>query len=805
MFDLRKMDKKKFYTFLFTGGILLAFFALYLACILRKALSDPLNVIYNPIKMMLDIIKNGLPSTLFFIFLALFEIPYFAYVPRLAKTIGEADKLGRDFFTSDENQVYGDTHFEDPAEYADVALVQPQEEAYGTIFGQLDKEGKQLINFRPGPNRINSHILTVGASGSGKTYTFTKPYAYQALKRRESIIFTDPDGGLTRDLANLFRENGYIVRVFDLKSPRKSDGWNCMECITKGDNMELNAQLFADAIISNIPGSTNTQPIYHDGPLALLKALLLRVATDEQGIFREKTIREVYNILQNSGGESYLNETIFNPDLLTDNEKICLGPYNSFRLASDNLRGNLITNLATSLNLLQAGPIADVLSTEGIDLTLPGRQPCAYFCKFPDSHDTYRFIVSLFFSNLFTQLTDYADNQIFGPLPIPVNFMLDEFPSIGVIPDFDRKISTIRKRNMNVAMIIQDITQLQNNYPTTWTTLISNCATFFSLGINDEYTANMVTKRIGETTVEVSTQQHEAIESIFKIYNKHSSGKGKRSLLSYEELFKLDKDDCVILFEYHNPIHAHKYPHVLHDFSQNIPPYYITERSDLTDVSARQREYDEEKERVDMYLKEHPLDQVDRSYSWIFEKKEDSKKEKKIKEKKKNIKEMGTKNKKGRNDEERIEEKDAILQPTSLSPEGKKALNEEKDNEFYENQEALSQDNGYLDYSEEPAPEDMLFPDAPPSSSPISVPVPPLPPKSPPVSGGYQVMPKPDSSSNTEKNDELHCNIDHTAYSNARKSQKNQINTETNFNPNSKKTIGNMPPVSKKKSGQREE
>lgn len=549
--EMRKKYKMQtiFICVLFVGILVFSF---YLGGLIQCMIAD----IMHPKYSIPDVVKSmktlGIPWALIGLFALFGEAALLLAVRKLLKEQEGADTLGRFFQHAIRHQVYGDSHFETPDEYADAAWVQPPEDAYGPILGQVGTDGTKLINLRCDYQmRLNQHIMIVGASGAGKTYTFTKPYAYQAIKRRESIIFTDPDGGLTRTLSNKFRENGYIVRVFNLNNLTKSDGWDCMRVIMDSDNKELAAQIFADTIIRNIPGASDkVQPIYRDGPLSLLKALLLRVATDESGYFEDRTIKAAYDILQNED-ESFLDK-IFTPEIMTDNEKVALGPYQSFKTASPNLRGNLITNLSTSLNLLQTKAVADVLSTDEIDLTLPGKQPCAYFCQFPDSHDTYKFVVSLFFSMLFMMLTNYADAQVDndGRLPVPVNFMLDEFPSIGVIPDFDRKMATIRKRGMNVAMIVQDITQLQNNYPTTWTTLQSNCSTFLALGINDQYTADMVTKRIGETTVKVETQQHAAYEGLLQLDNRYNTGEGKRALLQFDELFKLDKDDCLILLQF---------------------------------------------------------------------------------------------------------------------------------------------------------------------------------------------------------------------------------------------------------------
>lgn len=602
-------------------AVLILVFAFYMGGVMQCLVTDFMNPKYDPASVLASMKENGIPWMIIGFFALVGEAALVAGVRKLLREQEGADTLGRFFHHALRHQVYGDSHFETPDEYEDAAWVQGPEDAYGPILGQVGTDGTKLINLRCDYKmRLNQHIMIVGASGSGKTYTFTKPYAYQAIKRRESVIFTDPDGGLTRTLANVFRENGYVVRVFNLNNLTKSDGWDCMKVIMDSDNKELSAQIFADTIISNIPGGKDkTQPIYRDGPLSLLKALLLRVATDEHNLFPNgKNIKSAYDILQNEDVD-YMDK-LFNKDIMSENEKISLGPYQSFKTASPNLRGNIITNLSTSLNLLQTKAVADVLSTDDIDLTLPGRQPCAYFCQFPDSHDTYKFIMSLFFSMLFMALTNYADSRQDndGRLPVPVNFMLDEFPSIGVIPDFDRKMATIRKRAMNVAMIIQDMTQLQNNYPTTWTTLQANCSTFLALGINDQDTADMVTRRIGETTVRVETHQHKNFEGLLQTDNQYSTGEGKRALLQFDELFKLDKDDCLILLQYHNPIFAHKYPHVLHPMSKNIMPYDINRRPDLMDRDARLAEQEEERQRTDAYLSEHPLSDVDRAYKWMF-------------------------------------------------------------------------------------------------------------------------------------------------------------------------------------------
>lgn len=391
----------------------------------------------NPFRLIRLFGEYGFPWKMFlgcFLFIGIAISILMAY--SVSEEAG-VDKMGRLFSMAIGRKTYGEAHFEDPKEYEDVAIIQHEPQAVGTILGQLDETGRYPIVFREDKmNRANRHIAVIGASGCGKTYTFTKNYAFQAVKRRESLIFTDPDGGLYADMARYFMDNGYVVRRFDLHNISKSDGWNCMDSLLADpERIGENAEIFANVIISNAGGSAG---IYESGPKSLLKALLLRVALGHDYPPEKKNINSVHQMLKNPGGEAYL-DMMFDPDSLTPEEQPCVGPYMTFKQSSPNLRGNLIVNLAADIGVMDDAKVRTLLSTPCIDMSLPGKQPCAYFCIFPDSHDTYKFIVSLFFSMLFITLINDADNN--GKdrmLDVPVDFLLDEFPSIGTIPDFDR-------------------------------------------------------------------------------------------------------------------------------------------------------------------------------------------------------------------------------------------------------------------------------------------------------------------------------------------------------------------------------
>ena len=574
----------------------------------------------NPSFIVKCSIEHGYPWGGFLLLLLKFSLVAFFSIWRAIDDAGNMDKMGRLFKMATDRQVYGDSHFETPEEFEDVALVQHPEDAYGTILGQMDMSGRHVVNFRMDEmNRLNQHIAIVGASGSGKTYTFTKNYVFQAAKRRESLILTDPDGGLYKDMAGWLIDHGYKVRRFDLRRLEKSDGWDCLRSIDAPDeqNLQINAQIFAQTAISNMFRADDIDKFPAPGCLSLLTALVLKVYLGHEFKPEQRNISTVYQCLQEKDGEEFL-KSLFDEDSMADEEKICLGPYRSFLEGSPNMRGVVMSTLATKLQVFQSSMVRKVLSTNDIDLVAPGKETCAYFCVFPDNHATFKFVVSLFFSMLMMNLTNYADDQREGYLPVPVDFLLDEFPSIGVLPDWERKMATVRKRHINVAMIFQDITQLQNNYKDSWVTLLSNCSTFLSLGINDQYTSEMVTMRAGDTTVEVQTQQHQAIESIFTVYRPFSTGEGKRSLLSYDELFRLKPDDSIILFQSHYPVWLKKFPYVNHPEAENLRKIYPEDIPNINDEAARAKRAAENDTVVQAYRSEHPIAD-ERSYDGLCE------------------------------------------------------------------------------------------------------------------------------------------------------------------------------------------
>ena len=291
---------------------------------------------------------------------------------------------------------------------------------HGIILGELDGQ----VVCVPEKTRFNGNLAVYGASGSKKTRAFCMNMILQSAARKQSLIICDPKSELYEKSSEYLRSQGYTVKVFNLVTPASSDSWNCLAEI-KGQ--ELMAQLFCDVIIKNT-GSGKGDHFWDNAETNLLKALVLYVERSYPK--KKRNIGEVYKLLSLSTAEE-LN-AIFDNLPITHPAK---GPYSIFKQSSESVRGGVIIGLGSRLQVFQNRDICNLTSYDEINLELPGRQPCAYYCITSDQDSTFDFLSSLFLSFVFIRLVRYADQECpGGALPVPVHVLGEELCACGVIP-----------------------------------------------------------------------------------------------------------------------------------------------------------------------------------------------------------------------------------------------------------------------------------------------------------------------------------------------------------------------------------
>lgn len=470
-------------------------------------------------------------------------------------------------FTKSSVGTYGTADWMTEKELKSVLELTTPEKATGMILG----ERKGELVCLPENTRLNRHTAIFGASGTMKSRAVIRNALFSIIRRGESALIADPKSEMYADTAELFRKNGYEVKVLNLVDPLHGDSWNCMSDMGTDSMM---AQMLTNVIIGNTSNGKGDH-FWDNGEANLLKALVLYVAMDKTLVPEKKNLAYVYH-------------------LLTDNEAADLdsllgglgaghparAPYKLFKQASDTVKTGIVLGLGTRLQVLQNETVQRLVSFSDIDLTAPGRRKCAYYIILSDQETSMAFLSSLFFSFLFIKLTRFADLSPEGRCPVPVNLILDEFNNIGRIggapdgSDFCRSLSVVRSRDIRVMLAVQSLGQLQNRYPNNlWAEIVGNCDIQLMLGCTDDVTADYISDRSGEMCIVVDStmtvKKTVAVTQVIPQY-RESKGQGKRKLLTPDEVLRLPHEEMLVIIRGQNLLKLKKFDYTRHPMSKEM-------------------------------------------------------------------------------------------------------------------------------------------------------------------------------------------------------------------------------------------
>ena len=475
--------------------------------------------------------------------------------------------------TISEYGTHGTASFMSDVEATHYFSIAPQSCTKQDILG-MTKSGSVIT--LPENTPLNSNLAVCGSSGSGKSRSVSRNLILQAALRGESIIVTDPKSELYESTSEYLRANGYIVKVLNLIHMDHSDSWNCLSEV---GTSELMAQTFVDIVLPLPKVGDN---FWGKAEQNLLKALILYVLHEMPPARRN--IDEVYNLLISEDERSLKKKMIeirrehvnaFTGEILPPSP--AYAPFSLFLQAPEQARGSIINGLGSKLQVLQARDVRDVLCHDDINLELPGKQKCAYFCIVSDQDNTFDFVSSLFFSFLFIRLVRYADNYCTnGVLPVKVKFILDEFPNCCYIPNFQKKMSTIRSRGISAAIFFQNVGQMKNRYPNDeYSEIIGACDSFIFLGCTDMLTAEFISEKTGIATIAVENTSFDLPEGILAVSpsgQRQTNSVIRRPLMTPDEVLRFPLNHELIFIRGQKVYRAERFDYSRHSEFRKLRP-----------------------------------------------------------------------------------------------------------------------------------------------------------------------------------------------------------------------------------------
>lgn len=491
------------------------------------------------------------------------------------------DKRGFDILP---DGTHGTSGFMDKKERARILETGPVDQLAGTVLGKYkddpedDDKYAEYVTLKKGSG-LTEHTMVYGATGAGKSRGFVKPFILQCAKRArlglqgakdshgqvcqpESLILVDPKGEFYESMSGFLRDEGFEVRLFNLLDMENSDAWNCLADATEDPNL---VQSIAEVIINNTSNSEERQDFWSKAELNLLVALIhyvIRLKGPDGKLLpiHERSLGAIYRLLSSESFQSL--EEIMN-GLPKDHP--AKAPYGIFKLANRQIWGNIAIGLGNRLAVFQNPLVDKITAYNEIDMTLPGRKPCAYFCAISDQDSSLEFLSSLFFSQLFSRLMNYARREgNGGRLPVTVNVCLEEFCNIGKLIDFKKTLSVCRSRGIHCQLIVQSISQLSDRYEKKeWEELIGNCDIQICLGCNDQMTAEYISDKCGSVTIRVNNNQFPLMPLFSPVYGttrpySQTRSNTQRALMQPDEIQRMDNKQCLVLLRGQKPMLLYK-------------------------------------------------------------------------------------------------------------------------------------------------------------------------------------------------------------------------------------------------------
>ena len=426
----------------------------------------------------------------------------------------------------------------------------------------LTQTERLTMNSRPKQPKYarNKNILVIGGSGSGKTRFFVKPSLMQCTSKDfpTSYIVTDPKGTLILETGKMLQRYKYRIKVLNTINFKKSMKYNPFAYLrSEKDILKL-----VNTIIANTKGDgeksgedfwVKAEKLYYT---ALIGYIWYEAPEDEKNF---TTLLEMINASEaREDDEDFQNpvDLMFERLEEKDPEHFAVKQYRKYKLAAGKTAKSILISCGARLSPFDIKELRELMETDEMELDTIGDRKTALFVIISDTDDTFNFVVSILYTQLFNLLCDKADDEYGGRLPVHVRCLLDEFANIGQIPKFEKLIATIRSREISASIILQSQSQLKAIYKDNADTIVGNCDTTLFLGGKEKTTLKEISEILGKETIDSFNTSETRGRELSHGLNYQKLGK---QLMTEDEIAVMDGGKCILQLRGVRPFFSDKF------------------------------------------------------------------------------------------------------------------------------------------------------------------------------------------------------------------------------------------------------
>ena len=443
----------------------------------------------------------------------------------------------------------------------------------------LTKTERLSMNGRPSNPKYarNKNVLVIGGSGSGKTRFYVKP---NLMQMHSSYCVTDPKGTIVLECGKMLEDNGYEIRILNTINFKKSMKYNPFSYI----HSEKDILKLVQTIIANTKGEgekagedfwVKAEKLYYT---ALIAYIYYEAPKEEKNFATLLDMIDASEVREDD--ENYKNpiDRLFEALEKKEPRHFAVKQYKKYKLAAGKTAKSILISCGARLAPFDIQELRDLMSEDELELDCLGDRKTALFVIISDTDDTFNFVVSIMYSQLFNLLCDKADDVYGGRIPVHVRFLLDEFANIGLIPKFEKLIATIRSREISASIILQAQSQLKAIYKDNTDTIIGNCDSTLFLGGKEKTTLKELSETLGKETIDLyNISETKSNQNSFAM-NYQKTGK---DLMSQDEITVMDGGKCIFQLRGVRPFFSDKYDITKHKNYRLLEDYDKKNRFDV--------------------------------------------------------------------------------------------------------------------------------------------------------------------------------------------------------------------------------
>lgn len=461
----------------------------------------------------------------------------------------------------------------------------------------LTQTERLTMNNRPKNPKYarNKNVLVIGGSGSGKTRFFVKP---NLMQMHSSYVVTDPKGTLVLECGKMLERNGYELKILNTINFKKSMRYNPFAYLkSEKDILKL-----VQTIIVNTKGEgekstedfwVKAEKLYYT---ALIGYIWYEAPKEEQNFTTLLAMIDASEVREED--ENFKNAVDYMFEAL-EKEKpnhFAVKQYKKYKLAAGKTAKSILISCGARLAPFDIQELRDLMKEDELELDTLGEKKTALFVIISDTDDTFNFVVSIMYSQLFNLLCDKADDEYGGRLPVHVRCLLDEFANIGLIPKFEKLIATIRSREISACIILQAQSQLKSIYKDNADTIVGNCDSTLFLGGKERTTLKELSESLGKETIDLyNTSETRSNQKSFGL-NYQKTGK---ELMSQDEITVMDGGKCIYQLRGVRPFLSDKFDITKHKNYKLLEDY---DKRNIFDIEKYLQRKDEVKLKESMVV-----------------------------------------------------------------------------------------------------------------------------------------------------------------------------------------------------------